>query len=112
MTTRKKKRFPFGKGKDWRLNIWRGDTYDFASYGIGYFDAGNFLAKEIIGSGGAPGDVALEVAIYPILYLYRQATELMLKHFIYDKPNAALVRGNHNLESLWKQARFRNRNYA
>ena len=30
----------------------------------------------------------------------------MMKHFIYDKPNAAPLRGDHNLQNLWKQARL------
>jgi hypothetical protein len=103
--SKRKRKFPFGKGKSWHLNAWRGEPNDFLDYSIGYFDAGNVISKHIIDSGAASGEIALQVGIYPILYLYRQATELALKHFIYDRPNAAQLRGNHNLENLWKQAR-------
>ncbi len=103
--SRRKRKFPFGKGKSWYLNAGRGEPNDFLAYSFGYFDAGNVISKHIIDSRAASGEIALSVGIYPILYLYRQATELALKHFIYDKPNAAQLRGNHNLENLWKQAR-------
>lgn len=102
---KRKRQFPFGRGSSPFLNVWRGGTNDFAAYGSGYFDAGNFLAKHIIETRDASGELVLDVAIYPVVYLYRQGTELMLKHFIYDKPNATPLRGNHNLEALWKQAR-------
>ena len=104
-SSKRKKQFPLGKGGNPELSAWRGGANDFAAYGSGYFDAANFLAEKII-SKGALGELAVDVAIYPILYLYRQATELMLKHFIYDKPNASPLRGSHNLEHLWKQARL------
>jgi len=105
MRVRRKKQFPFGKGVKWYLNVGRGDGHDFLDYASGYFDAANLVSKHIIDSRDASGEIALQVGIYPVLYLYRQATELALKHFIYDKPNAAPLRKSHNLEKLWKEAR-------
>ncbi len=96
---------------------------DFFDYGWGYFNAGDLLARTIISAVSGKwkdwklddenleylvGDVYPDVLIFPLLGLYRQGTELMLKHFIYDKPNANDFDEDakkHKLPKLWEQAK-------
>lgn len=121
----KKQKSPFKKG-DARLKAevdpsWT--TTDLGTYGFGYFNAGDLLARTIINAITGKwkdwrldeenlewlvGDVYPDTLIFPLLGLYRQGTELMLKHFIYDRPGAEdfdEAAKKHNLEKLWAQAK-------
>lgn len=123
-----KRKSPFGKGSRRELDIemnptWAGNV-DFKTYGFGYFNAGDLLARTIINAETGKwqewnldeeniewlvGDVlSAGSLIYPLLGLYRQGTELMLKHFIYDKPNAPEfdeAAKRHQLLKMWSQAK-------
>lgn len=99
---------PFGKGRNPSLNACvgqNGGPYDYASYGVGYFQAGNLIGRYIVETRDASGELPIDIAFYPLLYMYRQGSELMMKHFIYDKKNAPENPGQHNLKKLWKKAK-------
>lgn len=101
---------------------WAGPR-DFSDYGWGYFNAGDLLARTTLNALSGRwkdwnldeeskeylvGDVYPSVLIFPLLGLYRQGTELMLKHFIYDKPNPKEfdeAAKKHKLLELWEQAK-------
>ncbi len=103
-----KKDSPFGKGKNWNLNACvgtNGGPYNYADYGSGYFQVGNLFAKQLIDAGGYPNGVPIDVGIYPLLYLYRQGTELMMKHFIFDKANPPKNSKEHDLKKLWAHSK-------
>lgn len=121
-----KRKSPFKKGsKELDAEVdpsWTGPR-NFFDYGWGYFNAGDLLARTIVNALGGKwkgwnlddeskeylvGDVYPDVLIFPLLGLYRQGTELMLKHFIYDKPNAGAFDEDakkHRLLKLWEQAK-------
>lgn len=99
---------PFGEGGNWQLNACvgsNGGPYNFADYAYGYLALGNSVAEQIIKSDGHWGDVPIDVGIYPLLYLYRQGMELMLKHFIYDRQGVTRINGSHDLEKLWIESK-------
>lgn len=93
---------PFGEGADPRLNACIGPhngPYTYMEYAKGYFESGDIIIKRVIKN---KSDV--DVMIYPILYLYRHALELSLKHFIKLKTKKHVT--THKLLPLWKEARI------
>lgn len=125
MNKKRPKKSPFGESKDLLLSAdieAGGGQYGFASYGIGYFRAGNLLCWSIFKAysgwkewnlDSEDAEFFIDAAIpdalfYPIVSMYRQGAELMCKHFIYDKPNPQEYDDDakyHKLLGLWKKAK-------
>ena len=99
---------PFGTGSNWNLNACvgtNGGPYNYADYASGYLGVANSTAKRLIESKGLE-DVFLDIAIYPLLYLYRQGLELIMKHFIYDRHNPPKNEVEHDLKKLWGKSKI------
>ena len=126
MKQHKIKESPFGKGKSrlFTADIEPGGgSYSFASYALGYFHAAHLLVWDIAKTNSAEwskwnlhtedaefllDNANVDELFYPIIFLYRHGTELMTKHFIYDKPDAPSfddAARRHDLTKLWQQAR-------
>ena len=94
------KKSPFGEGKNWKLNACVGNNggpYNYFDYACGYFQAGDALAERLIQNSGFDMSMQIDATIYPLLYLYRQGLELILKHFV----NIDNVNASHDLTKLW-----------
>lgn len=97
---------PFGNGSSVDLNACvgtNGGPYDFKDYALGYFQAANALGRELDEKRGLT-ELSIDVVIYPLLYLYRQGIELMLKHYIYDRKERLKNDREHDLKKLWAQS--------
>lgn len=93
---------PFGQGSDERLNACIGphnSPYSYFEYAEGYFDSAELVCEKVMSD-----KEGVDSMIYPILYLYRHAVELSLKHFIKLKTGGHI--NTHELLSLWDQARL------
>ena len=55
-----------------------GGPYGFDDYAIGYFEAARLIWKSIEG-----GEATVDVAVYPLTFLYRQGIELSVKHLTF-----------------------------
>lgn len=78
-----------------------GGPYDFQDYSIGYFDSGERLYKSI-----ESNRYCLDVLVYPLVYLYRHAIELGLKHLVKILPQlfeeTDSIQYTHNLKDNWE----------
>lgn len=54
-----------------------GGPYDFEHYAIGYFIAGRMVA-----TAAAADQLQIDLFVYPLVFLYRHAIELALKHLV------------------------------
>lgn len=54
-----------------------GGPYDFQHYAIGYFLAGRQVATAALAD-----QLQIDLFVYPLVFLYRQAVELALKHLV------------------------------
>lgn len=99
------KESPFGKGTNSRLNACVGENggpYKYLDYAHGYFQAGDALVEKVVQNQTTQSiDIQIDAVIYPLLYLYRQGTELTLKHFV----NRDTVKASHDLRTLWEASR-------
>lgn len=95
----------FLDGADWWHNAcvgWSREEWD--GYAEGYRRAGNLLVQHV-----SETQANQDYLIYPIVFLYRQAIEVALKHLLF-KGTQLLDRGtnipkNHRLVPLWHQCR-------
>lgn len=96
------KKSPFGEGSDWNLNACvgtNGGPYNYMDYARGYFQTGHTIYEGIVND----TNILIDIAIYPLLYVYRHALELSLKHILNLSPDS--VKKIHTLPDLWKAAR-------
>lgn len=97
----------FGPGPNPDLNACvgvNGGPYDAWAYAQGYFRAGKALVNDQRHNAGL-----VDLAVYPIAYLYRHAVELAVKHLVTALPvlwdEAAAVKLTHELGTNWELAK-------
>jgi len=95
----------FASGLDWEAEAqvgWSSDS--LLAYAIGYKDAADLLVASV-----EARNIAADLAVYPICFLYRHHIELMLKGLIrlaYSLQSSALeYPKNHKIEELWRTYR-------
>ncbi len=66
---------------------------DFGVYGRGYAFVAQTVARELINSNGFP-----DYKAYPVVFLFRHALELYLKHIIYMVARLAAFRGMQDID--------------
>jgi len=93
----------FAKSEKVQFNACVGDNggpYHFLQYSIGYYEAANKIVESLFLQ-----NHHIDLQIYPILYLYRQYLELMLKHLaitssvIFKK--GGRIKLDHDLNKIW-----------
>jgi hypothetical protein len=67
-------------------------------YISGYKDAGDILVDKVIGTG------LVDAYVFPIVFLYRQYLELVLKN-LYVKVYGRSTKMDHNLSNIWRKVR-------
>ncbi|HXI14538.1 MAG TPA: hypothetical protein VNM92_18125 [Thermoanaerobaculia bacterium] len=81
-----------------------GGPYDFKAYAWGYFEAGKRLAVSI-----EEDSYPVDVLIYPLVFTFRHAIELGLKHLAQKMPaiwrERKAMKLTHNLADNWKLVR-------
>ncbi len=84
-----------------------GGPYTFYAYSLGYFNAAKTLVNAI-----KENPNGVDLAVYPIIYNYRHAIELALKHFasvlseFVDEPPPRIGKA-HELTDVWEIVRSR-----
>jgi hypothetical protein len=79
-----------------------GGPYGFDDYSLGYFESGKALIDAAIAR-----DVTIDLVVYPIIYNYRHAIELGLKHLAEVLPplwndKKVSYKPTHKLIDVWK----------
>jgi hypothetical protein len=81
-----------------------GGPYSFEQYAVGYFMAGRQVAAAAMAD-----QMEIDVFVYPLVFLYRHAIELALKHLVTVLPSLYGAEGKyhatHNLLDNWRVAR-------
>lgn len=97
----------FRRGDDTHLNACvgpNGGPYDFFDYALGYFKASKALYEA-----AATGRIEVDLVVYPMVFGFRHAAELSLKHLATALPGAvgAAVspRLTHRLRDNWEPIR-------
>lgn len=93
----------FRSSKNFRMNACvgkNGGPYNYSDYSRGYFDAGKRLVES-----AHKDPFFLDVLVYPLVYLYRHAIELGLKHMSKVLPilldEVGDIKFSHDLKSSW-----------
>jgi len=77
-----------------------GGPYDFSAYSRGYFEAGVRLVQSLFHN-----ESYVDIIVYPVIYIYRHAIELGLKHLAYRLPplfeEKQPIRLTHRLIDNW-----------
>lgn len=100
----------FRDGDHWELNACigtNGGPYGFVDYSLGYFEAGMQLVEVLIKDSGVRGSI--DILVYPLVYNFRHAIELGLKHLAQTLPCLSETPGGiqltHNLKDNWIKVR-------
>jgi hypothetical protein len=77
-----------------------GGPYDFYAYSRGYFSAGDRLLASLF-----QDSFSLDLIVYPVIYIYRHAIELALKHLARGLPalwdDDTEIKLSHKLKDNW-----------
>ena len=77
-----------------------GGPYNFSAYSRGYFEAGKRLVGSLV-----ENQSLVDIIVYPVVYIYRHAIELGLKHLAYRLPpffdKKEPIKLTHNLIDNW-----------
>lgn len=81
-----------------------GGPYDFRAYAAGYFRAGERILDGLLDD-----STSVDLIIYPLVYVYRQAIELSLKHLVVVLPplwgETVKPKPTHRLMDNWTTVR-------
>lgn len=81
-----------------------GGPYNFEQYAVGYFIAGRQVAAAAVAD-----QLQIDLFVYPLVFLYRHAMELALKHLVTVLPSLygeeGKYRATHKLLDNWAVAR-------
>jgi len=94
----------FTRGKNFHLNACVGDNggpHTFFHYALGYYEAAKQVAENIM-----IDDYHVDTKVYPLLFLYRQYVELIIKHLLITSSKLANkdiinIKG-HEIDKKWR----------
>ena len=94
----------FDNGPNYNLNACVGNNggpYTFYQYSLGYFESANIIVEQLF-----TDNHHIDLKIYPIVFMYRQYIELMLKHLSLIATNlfedCARYSKGHDLFKRWE----------
>jgi len=78
-----------------------GGPYTFYDYSLGYYESGNNISEQLF-----INNDHIDLKVYPIVFLYRQYIELMIKHLYLSASSILLGEpkrlGNHKIYDKWE----------